>query len=223
MARNTERPTREAGGMHDDYVERHPAYAMIGASRVTHTPPGKALFGSDFRHQHYMTISIRKASLRRGLSNDWYSGEDEMIEVGMSEAQWATFVSATNVGFGVPCTIEAKDGQYLPAIAPIVDRTAQFAGEVNKTMDDAVQKIDEILASGKVSKAIARELEMVKRDITSSVDWVARQFDEHMEGTVEKAKSEIEAYVVSTIHNAGLEALTGKIPPLRLAEPEDEA
>jgi hypothetical protein len=89
-------PTRGPGGM-DEMTTTHPAFGQIGASRVSgHIQ----LYDSDFHHNAYMTISIRRSELHRSLNRDWHYGRDELIEVALSEAQWATFVSAPNIGSG---------------------------------------------------------------------------------------------------------------------------
>ena len=60
------------------------------------------LYDSDFRHNHYMTITIRASELHRDLNRDWHFGRNELIEVALTESQWATFVSAPNMGSGLP-------------------------------------------------------------------------------------------------------------------------
>src|SRR3546814_7975032 len=67
----------------------HPAFAQIAASRVR-CAGGEILYGSDFPHQNFVSIRICRSSLNRDLSNDWHYGKDQMMEVNMSEAQWAT-------------------------------------------------------------------------------------------------------------------------------------
>lgn len=50
MTSTKSKPTRRppnTPGDKGDYIESHPAYALIGASRVSATP-GYYLFGSDF-------------------------------------------------------------------------------------------------------------------------------------------------------------------------------
>src|SRR5206468_4534966 len=128
----------------DGYDENHPAYAMIGASRVT---GGKVLFGSDFKHMNYITIRIKPGRVHRGLSNDWYgsSGGREYIEVALSEAQWAGFVSRMNVSDGVPCTVQWRDTVgYVPQIPEPVDRTKQFDDEMRKTVQRGVEVLKEL-------------------------------------------------------------------------------
>src|SRR3546814_5396409 len=69
-----------------------------------------------FPHQNFVSIRICRSSLNRDLSNDWHYGKDQMMEVNMSEAQWATFVSSMNVGSGTPCTLASVDGQPVPGL-----------------------------------------------------------------------------------------------------------
>src|SRR5688572_30436551 len=89
--------------------ERHPAWGMIGAARVQTTPPGAVLFDSDLRHQHNVIITLYEARRNRGdLYRDHLMAERQVVEVQMSEAQWASFVSSMNAGDGVPCTIRTR-------------------------------------------------------------------------------------------------------------------
>lgn len=105
------KPLREQiGTILEDTRESHPAYGMILAARVQ---GGARLAGSDFKHQSYIAIEVRHAHLSRSLSNDRWHGDKHIIRLSLSEAQWATFVSSMNVGFGVPCTLKwtEKDGR----------------------------------------------------------------------------------------------------------------
>ena len=212
-----QKPTRVEATGHDDYIEEHPAYALIGASRVSSTPGG-VLFGSDFRHQHYITITIRKANVRRGLNTDWTSGQQHLIEVALSEAQWATFLSTLNMGDGVPCTLNWFGG-YIAGILPDLDRREQFRAEVNDNLSGALSAIDDVLASTNLRKADRDRLEHAKRELGGNLQFVAQQFDEHAEATVEKAKVEVEAYLNAAVQRAGLEALSAA-PILELNEGE---
>ena len=60
-------------------------------------------------------------------------GGRRIIEVAMSEAQWATFVSSLNQGSGVQCTLDysMQDGS-IPAIAAPKDRRTQFSQELQE-------------------------------------------------------------------------------------------
>ena len=206
----------------------HPAFGQISASRVS----GQTnLYGSDFSHQNYVTITLSASEVDRHLSNDWHHGKNELFEVALSEAQWATFVSSMNVGSGVPCTIQhtmmATRG-YTPALPDPPDRREQFAKELLENMVDAraaLGDLEALIMSSGVSKAKAKEMldkvAFASREIGSSSKFVAEQFDEHMENSVEKAKIEVNAYATRTIMAAGLDRL-GLQPPIVMGIAHDE-
>jgi len=201
--------------MHNDYRETHPAYATIGASRVTSSPPGHTLFQTDFRHQHFVTVTIHRADLSRGLSSDHVFGTEQIIEVALSEAQWATFVATPNVGFGVPCTLEYLQGEgYVPGILREENRRTQFNAEMAGHLRDTIASMEEALAQAK-TKAQREPIEAAIRNMRSNFDFYVKQFDEHAEETVEHAKIEVEAYLTDAIRRAGLERL-GASPPIAL-------
>jgi hypothetical protein len=213
---------------HTDSEETHPAYALIGCSRVNSN--GQNLYGSDFRHRDFMTITIRRSSRMRSVNHDYHSGGHELIEVALSEAQWATFVSTPNSGMGVPCTLQFVAKQagdeptgWVPGIASKVDRKVEARGEMSKLMEtsrahvrNAAEAIQKSSLSAKAKEAIIAELNMATRDVGTSIDWVAKCFDEHMERTVEKAKTEVAAYVTATVVRAGLQALG--VEPVKLLD-----
>src|SRR5436309_14907490 len=52
-------------GIHAATVSNHPAFGQIGASRVS---GGEYLYGSDFKHQHYIVVQIHESTQYRELS-----------------------------------------------------------------------------------------------------------------------------------------------------------
>lgn len=199
----------------EDYVETHPAFGTIGAHRVSAGGGGGyALFGSDFRHRHFITITIGTADHERMLNNDWIHGHQDLIEVALSEAQWATFVSTLNMGTGVPCTIQRLKGELIPDIDPIETRKEEYASEVEAKLEDATSAIADTIAainatnlSAKVKREITFRLEAAAGKLKPHLDWVASQYEEHAEKVVEHAKVEIEAYLMAAVQRAGLQAL----------------
>jgi hypothetical protein len=191
----------------------HPAFAQIRASRVSGST---ALYGSDFRHQHYLTITISASYLDRHLSNDWPHDGKELIEVAMSEAQWATFVSSLNMGGGVQCTLTHQNGKPIPALPDPESRVQQFGQELKEGLAEHVQELRAIAsqireATGKKAQAeLARRLDIIAGNFPSNTSFVAEQFDEHVEGTVEKAKIEINAHLTRAVQAAGLSALSAE-------------
>lgn len=211
-----------------DSIERHPAYAQIAASRVA--GGSVSLYGSDFVHNHFITITIRKSELHRGLNRDWNFAREEYISVALSEAQWATFVSTPNSGMGTPCTLEHFKGEQIPTLPEPVARADQFRGEMAEMLEKTIQRLRDCyehldkLAPKSVSSKLKDAIQMAEREMVGSVPFVAKQFSEHVEHTVEAAKVEIEAYTTSAIHRAGLQALQeGKASPFRLGPAQEES
>lgn len=211
-----EEPVTVKGDRDDEETTTHPAYAMIGASRVQ---GGAYLYGSEFHHHHYVTVSIRRSETHRNLSRDWFSGGEELIEVAMSEAQWATFVSSMNVGQGVPCTLSRHNGKMIPTLPEPPEPSIQFRKEMLESMARMQRDLKGIAAEldGAMNKTkvteLQKKLHWIASRMTDSTGFVADQFGEHIEKTVEKAKIEINAYATSTILRAGLAALKGGNTP----------
>lgn len=224
-------PTIEkADGAIDDSIERHPSYAQIGAFRVS---GGAYLYGSDFRHQHYITLQINESELHRSLSGDRPHPKRRLIEIAMSEAQWATFVSSLNQGSGVQCTLEyTTEKGLIPPIVHTKDRKLQFSQEMAdrfKMAVDALKDLDTLIdaapLSGKKKEALKRQLAVAEMNLAPNMDFVAERFDEHMEKTVEKAKSEVNAYAQATLGRLAQMTLSGgqgDAPLLLEAPVEDE-
>ena len=213
----------------NDTVERHPAYAQIGAMRVS---GGAYLYGSDFRHQHYITIQIHDSVLHRQLSGDRAHSDKRLIEVALSEAQWATFVSSLNQGSGVQCTLGyTPEAGLVPTIAQPKDRKLQFSKEMTERFDMAVRalkllesQIDQSPLSGKKKAALKGQLHTARMNLAPNMEFVAERFDEHMERTVEKAKSEVNAYAQHTLGDLAQMALSGGEgdAPLLLESPDED-
>lgn len=202
-----------------DTITTHPAYAQIVASRIT---GGSMLYGSDFQHQNYITISVRPSELVRHLSNDrYYANALPLIEVKLSEAQWATFVSSMNIGFGVPCTLSHYGEKEIPGLPFPKSKKKTFTDEVESKaqkaldrMDILAEEIEQLKLSSKIKQQLLSKLEDIRTPLTSSIPFILGQFAEHMEESVEKAKIEINAYGTQMLMQTGLSALQG--PQLQL-------
>lgn len=197
---------QEEGGMRE-LVRKHPAFGTIAASRVS----GKAtLAGSPLKHIGYINIRISYADERVSHTHSrFYSGASGgIVELSLSEAQWAAFVSTLNVGCGVPCTLEyVRDGNMkrLPLIEDesYEEKRAKDirhrAKEQQKQLDEAVHRLDEMIASGTTSKKALRELRSLfiqpVDNAPRNAEFLAEMLTEHAEGLVESAKAEVSAMV----------------------------
>lgn len=200
----------------------HPAYAQISVSRVsgeTH------LYGSDFNHQHYVSISIKSSCLHRTLSRDWpLATSQEYISIDMSEAQWAEFVSSFNVGSGVQCTLVSFKGEKISSLPPPESKEEKFKNEARETLTDALKALTGLSESIKTTKLsqkqqidLLEQVDTVRRELLDTLPYVLDSFNEYMETTVQKAKVEINSHATHAIVKAGVEAL-GIEPVIKLGD-----
>lgn len=212
MPRIEQEPTESEGWQGGTRYD-HPAYGQIGASRVS---GARTLYGSDFVHQNYVSIHISRSGLERSLSRDWYSAGDELIRVDLSEAQWATFVSAMNMGSGVPCTLSRLGREGIPEI-PYRAEAKQFKKEVRADIEASLSSLKKLRAkiedaasglSKQKKETLLGDLNVAVREIGENLPFVAEQFDEHIETMIEKAKVEVHGYMQNVIARAGIEALS---------------
>lgn len=216
--------TVETPDRHSDTVTTHPAFGQIS---ITRQSGYGALYGSDFEHHNCISIEITGSELVRAHSNDRYSQREVKLKLALSEAQWATFVSSVSQGGGVPCTIQRDHTGALPGLPAPKPRTEQFSAELRKTMEGALESANEletmILGMGlskKKQDELLSKVHAVTRKIDGSATFVAEQFDEHMENTIEAAKSEMLGYHNGMIQQAGMAAIAAQSAPIMLPEPE---
>lgn len=193
----------------DDGDERHPAFGLIGASRVS----GNAvLFDSDVKHQHYVVVTVRTAVRQRSLNHDRIHpdhgrADSRLVEVAMSEAQWASFVSSMNTGNGVPCTLQAREG--VPALPgmPYAPRLQESLDDVRESGERAIEQIRAAFekVKDKPNKGNLRHLEAMIDNAPSNMEFAAKSLSEHAENVVQKARVDIEAMVVAKALQLGLE------------------
>lgn len=228
MPQTIEKPTSTIGpgiGSREEETLTHPAFGMIRASRCQ---GGRGvLFGSDLIHNGHICITISTGQLRRTLSNDWYNSRNEIVEVALSEAQWATFVSSLNMGDGIPCTIESRDGVTQPGLPRPTPRSRQFSTEAAQTLAKAKEHLQAAAKTIKAAKITVKlrdelmsSLEQAAMSIGCNLKFVADQFDEHLERGIQAAKMEVGAYVQQTLIRAGLDHARA---PVQLLETSDVA
>lgn len=210
----------EREGSHGSTIFEHPAFGLIGGSRVSGST---VLFGSDFEHHNFVEIRISRAGLHRGLSHDWHFGRQEVASVRLSEAQWATFVSSLNNGQGVPCTLAYVGTEAMPSIplrreedtarAEARSHLAEMVELVDKAINEVVAGVGSGLSKTK-RDAVLAPLHKLRMEIGANTSFMMDSFERHFETTVESAKVEIEAHMQNAIRRAGLAALTGGDTPL---------
>jgi len=198
--------------------EEHPSWVMLRAYRGSTNPPVN-LFDSDIRHSHTVTIEIASADRDRSLGHDHIMGWTKRIEVELSEAQWAAFVSSLNTS-GVPATLRWDVSLENPLIPsePYAPRLQESMDEVHDAGERAVAKVREAFEAYKAHKTVGnlRTLEAMIENMPGNMTFAAKSLSEHAENVVTKARADIEATVVSKARQLGIDPAELGDHPLEL-------
>ncbi len=206
-----------------DKKEKHPSYGMVSFSRVQ-SNQGESLFGSSIKHRNMVRMRVKTAYKKRDLNTDWYSGDQLLLEVDMSQNQFAELITSMNCGDGVPATLrfttlagvieecpEVKvrqrlEDEFKNKTISLMEKFSGMAREIQET----VNKKGTILKKDKES--ISSLLEHMKTELNSNIPFVQKQFNEATDKVVADAKGEIDATMTTLIHNLGVAALNeGKV------------
>lgn len=210
----------EKGNITGGTVETHPAFGMISLSRTTCSPP-QVLFGSAVKHGSFISLTIKEAKRESSQTQDWYFANKELIRVVISGTQLGEMLSSMNVGDGVPCTIERFNGESRPQIEEFSTVQAEAQDQMSAQLDklferskDLLEKARGIVEKGAPKKADKEELlsllAQLSNGIGGNLKYAGKCFDEKVEKMVSQAKGEVETFINSKIHSAGLEALGAK-------------
>lgn len=196
----------------------HDAYGTI---RVTNPQGGSStLFGSDIGHDNRVRIEICRARLDRSHGRDWIFPRETVVDVEMSHAQFAQFITSSGKGDGTPCTLIAAPSQdtrvqAMPAIANIETKHATFKREIRdeamNTVEFLKKKVSTLMslvADGKPRiselRAVSRSLENALDNFPSNMEFVVSSAEEALEKATSDAKIEVEAYIAATAQRIGL-------------------
>lgn len=215
--REIEQPTVDEYG-----AERHPGWAMIGVGRSQGT--GSALFDSDVKHSHKIHITVSRASRQRHLNRDWIQPREEIVEIEMTEAQWASFVSSMNTS-PVPATLTFDRSQENP-IVPGVPFEPRLAESLKEVRDSAKKAVEEVTAAfdayqEKKNAANLRALKFAIANLPANMEFAATSLSGHAENVVQRAKADIEAHAMAEAQRLGIAA--GEFGTLQLGAGEDES
>lgn len=202
-----EEPTR-----HNSVCSRHPSYGLISFDRIQCSQP-QTLFGSSIRHRNPIRINISHAEIDRHINHDWYHAKGKILELEMSQSQFADAITSFGQGDGVPCTIffTERDGQ-IPE-CNFVNKADQFTAEFSDQMEETKTTIANCIKNvrtlfetkktlTKNDKAeILNTLHKIQLNIGSNANYALDCFNEQMEATVKEAKGEIESFMQNKIQN----------------------
>lgn len=221
---------RQEGPGGQETVEQHPSFGVVQIGRYTCTP-AQNFFGSSVKHHAGVTLSISTASKRHSLGRDWYFGEQEIVEINMTAAQWSELLCNFNVGEGVPCTLtrvyqckELSDQYPKPIVPPCPEVTLrqQFEEDFKKTMTrlasqisslvDAAKKLQEKPSINKADRqSFADIAESIKCQVENNLPFIQGQFNEALDKTLVDAKASLESFLAQATQSVGGEEMRKKL------------
>lgn len=209
--------------------EKHESWGVIGLYHQYHS--GRELFGSDVTNHNTICLKIKTAQCGRELGRDWIMGDETLIEVTLSANQFADMLTNTNIGDGVPCTIEYVRGiggiQYKPQkprIEVIEEERDNLAESVLENIQSSITMVEELVKNKKISKSVGNDLVLNMNKAYSDLvgggkEFYKKQAKREVERMVVEAKRQVQEYVDSKIYSTGLQILKdGYIPPKLIGE-----
>jgi hypothetical protein len=177
------------------------------------------LFGSSIKdHSSTVLLYIRRAEISHELSADRVFGWNEIIEIELSQAQFAELLTTMNQGTGVPCTIRRKDGQKIedpPESFVEAERVREGFDDglkelttyITKQIEELEIALNETKLSRKAKEKIMWILGKTLQEVESNWPFVLKQFNRATDRIVVAAKSEVDAFVTHVVQQTGLEQL----------------
>lgn len=215
-----------------DY-DTHESWGMIGLYHAQSS--GSELFGSDVTHHNVMNLTIKQGQCARSLGHDWYIGNELLIEISLSANQFADLLTNANVGDGVPCTIRYRKDKgaveykpQTPKIETIYAEADEYAENALASIDESIEKIKALLASGKMPKQAGQEILNSILGARSNLvgggkDYFKKCAREDVDRMIVEAKREVQSYVDHKIYSTGIQALQeGFTAPALLEEGKND-
>lgn len=208
--------------MKPEESKTHPSYGLVQFNRTSNGGRTK-LFGSAIKsHANTVRLSVSDnvQHIKGEFGDRYYASGAAIVEVELSAAQFAELITTMNIGQGVPCTIRRlgfKSIEEPPDETSEADRMhGQFKAKMRaagREFRDYVEglpaKMEAMKIPAKHREAIMAPVARMLQEIESNAPFWLQMFEESSEKIVTTAKSEIEAFIISGIHAAGMKAIQG--------------
>jgi hypothetical protein len=205
-----------------DVRYNHDAFAIARVMRPTYGG-GINLFGSELRHSNVVAIEIVRAETDRHLSTNWNHGDETIVEIIMSEAQWAQMVASHGSYSGTPVTLnyapprgtKTKAMPYieLEGFVKVFDREIQQkTQQYLEGIQAQLEQINALMAApGSLPKtelkALVRDLTIKAQNLPSNMAYIQKCLHETVEQTVSDGKVELEAFQNNLAHRLGMDEI----------------
>jgi len=202
--------------MDEDKIDYHESFVQVSFSRHN-SNKNKSIYGSSIGHNETLVLEVYESEVHRHLSRSWYSPRKKIMELEMSQSQFAELITTMNMGSGIPCNLNYFNGKHIEnnTLTNILDVfKKEFQNDLNgitKKSKETIEEIQNILNNKTVTKKDLKKaldnLYHIKQDLESNLTFILSQFNEQMNKTVVEAKGEVEAFVENKIRSAGLSSI----------------
>lgn len=197
----------------DNNEIKHKSFGVISTSKISCS--NMLLYGSNVPVDNAIGISIRRSTLiEDALLGDHYTGDDVLIRIEMTPVQWAEFVAGTSTQ--VPCTVTTLMGEYIPKERVNRPRSERFRTEAANELQSTVEQVRRIKKFAKdigpkttkqLHDDLLRAISALETTLAANLPYYMQTFQECMDSMVIEAKADLDAKILATIHELGLEQL----------------
>lgn len=203
-------------------VESEPYMAIAGFSRVQ----GRTnLHGVDYPTGNFIVFRVYQGRVLRETTSDHHMADHRLpiVELAMSEVQFAQLITNMNIGDGVPVTFKYRPEPGTKMIEVKMPDRAQateekFTADVRETSKDTLEAIkqaqrilNDILDGKTVNKTQVREalaaVDTADRELDRNMPFILQRADEAIGNRTIKAKAELDAFVGQTLARVGAKVL----------------
>lgn len=184
----------------DRIVKTHPSFGMISFSRISGS--SGPMFGSQIEVGSFIRLAITEADETWHLHQKWRHGGKRIIELDLTNAQFAEAITTMNRGEGIPSTLRFVKGDgHIPGFIGEPTLHEQIQADVKEAGASIVERADKLaadmaklLAESGLSKAkqaaLQASLAMLRQDLTANMPFIIDQHAEAVEKITADAKTE---------------------------------
>ena len=194
---------------------KHESFGLISFSRVI---GDNDFFGSNINFGNYIQLRISEASVSTRLGYDSYHKDKLLLQVRMTNSQFAELITSLNTESGTPCTLEYSDGKKfegLPKQKSIKEKAEKefslenddFLKSVKYMSVEAKELIEKKTLSKEDKKKLSWFFDKVLQQVSSNIPFYEKQFEERVDKMVADAKVEIENEIIHRLTNIGFEQI----------------
>jgi hypothetical protein len=163
--------------------ERHPAYGTVQVTREFQTT---ALFAAPDASNLHVVLKIKRATRYRDWRGDNIKSDPQsLIEITLSEMQWAEMIAKIGSANAVPCTLRSVNGRDVPECPEQKGGEQLSLGleqetlKVMKVIADTLERANPWKAGTATYNSWSRPLRLANRKL-KNVLFLAQQIQAHL-------------------------------------------